>query len=274
MTAALKRLLRAVLPAPLHAALVRRRRLRFTGPYRTWSDARAASTGYNAPAILARMTASARAVAAGRAAYERDTVLFPTPTADPLLLAELTALAATRPAGLRVLDFGGALGSTWFQHRPFLASLPPVAWHIVEQPDIAARGRAEFAGPTLTFHDCLDSALAAGPPDLVLLSSVLHYLPEPWPLLARLATLPARAWLVTRTPFSDTVHSNQIVVQHVPATIYAASYPAWIFSPAAFATFWAAHSTTLAWHPCTDGQFATGGLNFDYRTALIRPAGK
>jgi len=117
MTAALKHLLRAVLPASLHAALTRHRRLRFSGPYRTWSDARAASTGYDEPAILARMTAATRTVAAGRAAYERDTVLFPEPAADPLLLAELTALASLRPAGLRVLDFGGALGSTWFQPK-------------------------------------------------------------------------------------------------------------------------------------------------------------
>ena len=271
MTAALKHLLRAVLPASLHAALTRHRRLRFSGPYRTWSDARAASTGYDEPAILARMTAATRTVAAGRAAYERDTVLFPEPAADPLLLAELTALASLRPAGLRVLDFGGALGSTWFQHHPFLASLPPVAWHIVEQPEIAARGRAEFSGPHLTFHDSLDSALAAGPPDLVLVSSVLQYLPDPWPLLARLATLPARAWLITRTPFSDTLRSDTIVVQHVPTAIYAASYPAWIFSPATFTSFWDARSVSLDWHPCTDGHFTVADISFDYRTAVLHP---
>ena len=271
MTAALKHLLRAVLPASLHATLTRHRRLRFSGPYRTWSDARAASTGYDEPAILARMTAATRTVAAGRAAYERDTVLFPEPAADPLLLAELTALAPLRPAGLRVLDFGGALGSTWFQHHPFLASLPPVAWHIVEQPEIAARGRAEFSGPHLTFHDSLDSALAAGPPDLVLVSSVLQYLPDPWPLLARLATLPARAWLITRTPFSDTLRSDTIVVQHVPAAIYAASYPAWIFSPATFTSFWDARSVSLDWHPCTDGHFTVADISFDYRTAVLHP---
>ena len=271
MTAALKHLLRAALPASLHAALTRHRRLRFTGPYRTWSDARAASTGYDAPDVLARMTAATRAVAAGRAAYERDTVLFPEPAADPLLLAELTALASLRPAGLRVLDFGGALGSTCFQHRPFLQSLPPIAWHIVEQPEIAARGRAKFSGPHFTFHDSLESALAPGPPDLVLISSVLQYLPDPWPLLARLAELPARAWLITRTPFADTLRSDQIVVQHVPATIYAASYPAWIFSPAYFIAFWGARSVTLTWHPCTDGHFTAAEVPFDYRSAVLHP---
>ncbi len=170
-----------------------------------------------------------------------------------------------------MLDFGGALGSTWFQHHPFLASLPPVAWHIVEQPEIAARGRAEFSGPHLTFHDSLDSALAAGPPDLVLVSSVLQYLPDPWPLLARLATLPARAWLITRTPFSDTLRSDTIVVQHVPAAIYAASYPAWIFSPATFTSFWDARSVSLDWHPCTDGHFTVADISFDYRTAVLHP---
>lgn len=269
MTAALRRFLRTMLPAPLHAALTRHRRIRFTGPYRNWADATAAGTGYDAPTILARMTASAHAVAAGHAAYERDTVLFPTPAADPLLLAELTALAPLRPAGLRVLDFGGALGSTWFQHRTFFDSFPPVDWHIVEQPAIASRGRAEFTRPGLTFHDSLEDALVAGPPDLVLLSSVLHYLPAPWSQLERLVALPARAWLVTRTPVSDALHTDHAVVQHVPPVIYRASYPAWIFPAASFASFATAHRLSLVWHRCTDGHFTLPGLAFEFRTAVF-----
>jgi putative methyltransferase (TIGR04325 family) len=270
MTAGLKRLLRAVLPAPLRAALTAHRRLRFSGPYQTWADARHASTGYDAPAILERMTASARAVAAGQAAYERDTVLFRDPTPDPLLLAEITALTKIRPAGVRVLDFGGALGSTWFQHRPFLAGLGTVAWHVVEQPFIAERGRTEFTNPNLTFHDSIESALASGPPDLVLLSSVLQYLEAPWSVLERLASLPASVWLITRTPFADALASDTLVVQHVPATIYPASYPAWIFSPDHFAAFWTARHTVLGWHPCSEGSFRVRDLSFTFRTALIR----
>lgn len=269
MTAGLKRFLRTLLPASLYTALTRHRRLYFTGPYRTWADARTASTGYDAPAILDRMTTSARAVAAGKAAYERDTVLFREPATDPLLTAELTALAAARPRGLRVLDFGGALASTWFQHRDFLATLPPVTWHIVEQPTVAARGRADFANANLIFHDSLESALAAGSPDLVLLSSVLQYLEDPWAILERLSSLPNCIWLITRTPFADGATSDAVVVQHVPATIYAASYSAWVFSAARFAAFWAQRSAVVECHPCTDGAFVAGELAFDFRTARI-----
>ena len=272
MITTLKNLVRAALPAPLHRALTRRRRLHFTGPYRNWSAARAAAGGYDDPAILERMVASAREVAAGRAAYERDTVLFHEPAADPLLLGELETLALSRPRGLRVLDFGGALGSTWFQHRAFLRKLPPVSWHIVEQPKIAARGRLEFSGSGLTFHDSLDSALDQGPPDLVLISSVLQYLPDPWSALARLSALPAETWLITRTPFTDTLATDTIVVQHVPAAIYRASYSAWVFSTAAFEDFWTRRSASLTWHPCTGGRFTDAGVIQSYRTARIRSA--
>ncbi len=272
MTTPLKRLLRAVLPAPLAAALVRRRRLRFSGPYPSWAAARTASRGYDDDAILTRMVEATRAVAAGRAAFERDTVLFTGPQHDPLLAAELAALASRRPAPLRVLDFGGALGSTWWQHRALFATLPPIEWHVVEQPAVAARGRAEFARPGLAFHDSLASALPAGPPDLVLAASVLQYLESPWTTLAELAALPAATWLVARTPFVDAAAADLLTVQHVPANIYRASYPAWVFPAKSFAAFATARGLAIEWHACDDGAFTAGGVPFDFRTVILRRA--
>ena len=51
----------------------------------------------------------------------------------------------------------------------------------------------------------------------------------------------------------------------------AASYPAWIFSPAYFIAFWGARSVTLTWHPCTDGHFTAADVPFDYRSAGLHP---
>jgi len=275
MNAPLRALARALLPRPLRRWLTRHQRLRFTGPYPDWAAARAASSGYDAPEILQRIATAAREVAAGRAAYERDTVLFTEPHADPFLLGAIQRVA---PSGttvpLRVLDFGGSLGSTFLQMRPWLAPGRALRWDIVEQPAVAELGRREYQTAELRFHASLDAALDPDPaaPDVVLLSSVLSYVEHPWPILQRLAALPAAAWIVTRTCFSDTP-DDRVVVQHVPASIYRASYPAWVFAGEKFRRFWTERDCSLAWHSTVEGGASAGPLHFAFKNVVILPRG-
>ena len=77
----------------------------------------------------------------GRAAYERDSVLFEEVEYVWPLLASLMWVGARHLGSLNVLDFGGSLGSTYFQNRIFLATLPSVRWNIVEQPRHVEVGR-------------------------------------------------------------------------------------------------------------------------------------
>ena len=68
------------------------------------------------------------------------------------------ALAAAANGGrLEVVDFGGALGSTWWQHREELSALGLRRWVVVEQPQFIEAGR-EFAGEILGFAPTLAAA--------------------------------------------------------------------------------------------------------------------
>lgn len=199
----------------------------FVGDFADWSAAKRASVGYGAEEIAERALRAALKVKEGEAAYERDTVLFSSaeysfPVVTGLLLA---ALAEERH--LRVLDFGGAFGSSYFQNRGLLQQLEELRWGIVEQESFVARGREHIADNTLRFYSSIEGCLNDMQPNFILLSSVLNYLPEPLTLLNQLAGLGARFICLDRTLVALQGRSR-LTVQIVPPEIYEASYPCWI----------------------------------------------
>jgi putative methyltransferase (TIGR04325 family) len=266
MNRSIKAVLNRVLPASLLSRLVRFRRVTFTGPYSSWSLAAAQATGYNAPGILDRVTTATREVIAGRAAFERDAVTFYEPDPDPVIIGALQkAVPSSGP--LRVLDFGGSLGSSYHQHRRSLSNVPDIEWHVVEQGHFVDRGRAEFQTGELRFHRSIEEACNPNPPHAVLLSSVLQYLEDPWSVLTATARLSASSWIINRTPFHR-APNDLAIVQHVPPSIYRASYPAWVLSEPKFNHFWRTYGVNPTWHPAPEGEVRDGPLHFSFRTAI------
>ena len=130
--------------------------------------------------------------------------------------------------------------------------------------------RLRFTGPYPDWPAALDAS--TGAPHVVLLSSVLSYVEHPWPILGRLAALPAAAWIVTRTCFSDTP-ADRVIVQQVPASIYRASYPAWVFAEEKYRRFWSERGASLSWHATVEGEANAGPLQFAFKNVLILPRG-
>lgn len=201
----------------------------FSGEFGSWAEARARCSGYDDAAILGRVLAATRAVREGRAAFERDAALFDSPQ-PPFPLLTMLLWAALRAGGvLNVLDFGGALGSSYFQCRPFLGALTRLSWTVVEQPRFVEAGRREIADGPLAFHPTLEEAWAASPPDLVLLSGVLQYVPDPEAVLARIVEREPAYIVIDRTPLNE-ADRDLVAVQHVPESMGRASYPVRLFS--------------------------------------------
>lgn len=200
----------------------------FTEYAGTWEEAVASVRGYGDTAIIERVADATRAVERREAAFERDSVLFDEPQYSWPLVAALTH-AAARDGRLHVIDFGGALGSTYRQHRPFLDDLPDVRWAVVEQADFVRIGRGEFTTDRLTFHDSIDEASGVVHATVVLFGSSLQYLPEPGAPLVDAARTPARTLVIDRTPLSDRP-TDVITIQTVPPSIYRAAYPMWVLS--------------------------------------------
>src|SRR5690606_5982367 len=119
-----------------------------------------------------------------------DTVLFHRREANGHLLKALQIAAVANGGRLRVVDFGGALGSTWWQHRPWLEEFSEVTWSVVEQPAFVEIGQREFSVGPLRFFPSLSSCFDYDQPDIILLSSVLPYLEKPHSLLAEIRLLP------------------------------------------------------------------------------------
>jgi putative methyltransferase (TIGR04325 family) len=207
----------------------RHRNIFFEGPYADWSSAVSASRGYDAPAILAKALDAARAVVQGRAAYERDTVLFKERSYSHQLLAWLIYVASRSDGRLKVIDFGGALGSSYFQHRTALGHLNELKWCVVEQPHFVKAGSIEFEDESLSFSDSLDEAIDRVQPNIVLLSAVLQYLEYPHRFLEDLLSRGVKFILIDRTMAQFDV-AEEPFVQHVPEWIYSASYPVWFLN--------------------------------------------
>lgn len=165
----------------------------------------------------------------GVAAFERDSVLFDEIEYSWPVTAALMHVAARSGGRLHVLDFGGALGSSYFQNRKFLGGLNDVRWCVVEQEHYVEAGRNHLQDARLTFCRSIGEATETLKPNVVLLSSVLQYLKEPYAVLRELLDLKSESVLVDRTPFYDGA-KDCALVQNVPKEIYRASYPMWVMN--------------------------------------------
>jgi len=228
-------MLRSVIP-PVFIHLAKRLRGKaptaaygLSGDYRSWGEAMAASTGYDGEVILEKTRLALLAVKNGGAAFERDSVLFDEIEYAWPLLAGLMWVAARCGGTLNVLDFGGSLGSTYFQNLAFLSALPGVRWNIVEQPQHVKTGEEWFEDDHLRFYADIADCLAETQPNVVLLSGILQYLERPYAILDQVLALPCEYVIIDRTPFWSG-SADRLCVQAVPPSIYPASYPSWIFS--------------------------------------------
>ncbi len=200
---------------------------RFSGPYADWIEASADGFGYNDKVILNRVKQATRQVIEGKASYEQDSVLFHSPLPPSSLLKVLRAAAKRNPAGLNVLDFGGALGSLYHRVLPYLSNIKINSWYVCEQPHFVECGQREFQVASLRFIENPAAASESKSIDVLLLSSVLCYLPRPLEQLRLLAELSPGAILIDRTPWSPD-NAWHLLVQHVPRSIYRAAYPVWL----------------------------------------------
>ena len=184
----------------------------------SWDDARAGSNSYDTEFILQRVRdATERTRQSGNtSSVERDgSILVDAEPPMPLVACLLRSTRVDADA-ITVIDFGGALGTTYRQCAKLLSVVRGLRWHVVEQPGFVKCGRAEYQTSTIQFFDTIDEAVLASRPDVFLFSSVLQYLDDPYQVLARAIELKPRAIIIDRTPVSDLV-LDTYTIQYVPS---------------------------------------------------------
>lgn len=201
-------------------------RLYYFGDFSSYAEAerkcKELCGGYNAPNILQQVNEATQKVRAGKALYEQDGVCFYEPLYNYELLASLFFIKATE-GKLNVLDFGGALGSTYYRYKNFWQKLNAM-WNIVEQKHFVDCGKINE--PEINFYYTIDEAKSEHNINVLLLSSVIQYLDDPYKWFENLCSKDFKYIILDETAFSlDENAKKQILLQHVPKSIYKAIYP-------------------------------------------------
>ncbi len=199
------------------------------GDYSTWEKATKDSTGYNAQNILEKCKTSILKVKNGEAVYERDSVLFDEIQYSFGLLSGLQKVAIENNNNLSVLDFGGSLGTSYFQNKEFLSSIINVKWSVVEQKHFVDCGRKFFQDNKLHFFETIEECLDSTCSNIILFSGVLQYIENPYYIIKKILKLKIPYIIIDRTSFVDEGR-DIITIQKVPKSIYTASYPSRFFS--------------------------------------------
>lgn len=205
------------------------------GNFSSWNEARKKCSGYESDLILEKVKISTSKVKNGLAVYERDSVIFDKIEYSFPLLSGLMWIASRNKGNLNVLDFGGSLGSSYFQNRNFLDSLEKVNWCVVEQPGFVKAGIEFFEDEKLHFFYSVEECMNSFETDVVLLSSVLQYLEKPFKLIDQITSTGIEYLIIDRTPFVK--GPDRITVQKVNPKIYRGSYPCWFFNKEKFLTY-------------------------------------
>jgi putative methyltransferase (TIGR04325 family) len=205
------------------------------GNFDNWDEVKRLAPGYDADNILKKTKESLLRVKNGEAIYERDSVLFDKKEYPYAIISSLLYIAARNNSKLNVIDFGGSLGSTWFQVRDFIPAEIELSWSIVEQEAYIKEGKDHFSDGVLDFYFSIEECIAAKKDiHVILLSSVVQYLEKPHEFLDQLTNYNVNYLLFDRTAFVNGDAPDRLTLQIVPPEIYEAKYPAWFFNEYGF----------------------------------------
>jgi len=187
----------------------------WSGDYSRWQNALQNCTGYDALNILEKVKNATLKVKNGEAVYERDSVLFDIIEYSYPLLSALLWKALINNSKLTVIDFGGSLGSTYYQNKKYL-----------EQENFVETGRKYIQDNRISFHATFKEAQAIHKADLLVISCAIHYMEKPYELIKKILQFNIPHIIIDNTPFNYE-ERDRLTVQKVPPEIYTASYPCW-----------------------------------------------
>lgn len=227
----------------------------YKGDYSNWTEATRHSSGYNTLEILKKVKESTLKLKAGKTCGERDSVTLDTEPSPWLPLKIFQKVSVQNKGRLTVIDYGGALGCSYYQHRNNIGMLDRFVWLVIEQENFVKCGNEAFADDYLRFSTDISSCPEASKADILLLSSVLQYMERPYDKINGLVSLNVPWIIVDRAPLSREKR-DIMTVQRVNPKIYNASYPAWLLDKERFlGSFKGKYELVKQFHP----------IDFDYR---------
>ena len=147
------------------------------------------------------MSESTLAVLRGEAAFERDSFLFHKKEVNYNLMMYLYKYHI-QDGKLDVLDFGGALGSTYLQHRKELEAIG-ANWTVTEQEHFVDFGKKNITAGNLRFASSEELEPMWGKFNVLLFSGVLQYIEDAESVIRDTCSRKIRRIIIERTPVSD-----------------------------------------------------------------------
>jgi putative methyltransferase (TIGR04325 family) len=200
----------------------------WSGKYKSWKTASDKCSGYDAGSILEKVKSAVLEVKHGKAAYERDSVTFRKLEYSHELLHIFESIASKNNNTLDVVDFGGSLGSTYFQYRQLLTSVK-LSWKVVEQQHYVDTGKKFIEDEQLKFYYTIKESIGGEKAKVLFLGSVLQYLEKPSEFVNDIMSYGFDYIIIDRTAFIEDSR-DRLTIQNVPESIYKASYPVWFFN--------------------------------------------
>ncbi len=175
--------------------------------------------GYENDNIFKKVKNAALAVKEGKAAYERDGFLF-YEKEFYLQLLEVLYEVFFEYGECNVIDFGGSLGSTFFQNKDKLTKyIPQIKWNVVEQRHFVEWGKDNLEDERLKFYYTIDEVNKC---NIVLFGGSLQYLEDYHVFLKQVAAREIKYLIIDRIAISN---ETWVSIEHVHEPIYEASYP-------------------------------------------------
>ena len=203
----------------------------YSGPYKSWILAQRKSIGYNDRNIINKVRKSALIAKNSKSKFEIDSLIFSKPYRNIKFEKILINLNKKKKL-IKIIDFGGSLGSTYYRYRNIFSSQKRIKWSIIEQKVFVEIGKKEFKDKNLNFYYNLEDFITKNKNeqiDIFLLSSSLQYIKDYKKIINKVNKLNASYLIILKTPMRLS-KTNGIYVEKVPKQIYGTSYSSWVFS--------------------------------------------
>ena len=222
----MRKIIRLFVPPILKNLWRYNRRYGWSGDYSSWEKAEAATSGYDEGQILEKVRSSALKVKTGEAVFERDSILHDKVDYSLPLTAAILWAAVENKNRLHLIDFGGSLGTSYFQNKEFLKQISEVKWGVIEQSHYVNCGKKEFETDELLFFHSISECFQSYKPNIILFVSSFQYMRDPYALLDEIFKYDIEFFFIERTGFNNG-DSDRLTIQNVPPWYYKASYPCW-----------------------------------------------
>lgn len=206
----------------------------WSGDYKNWQDAMKHCTGYDDPSITEKALSSILETKDQSDRYERDSsIIEGTPDFAFNSLRWMKSFAEGNKIDL--VDFGGSLGSSFFQLKPFLDNYS-VKWNVIEQEHVAAVGKSKLENDQLKFFSNIQNIPDASSISTFFSSAAIQYLQDPYKVLHDLNLREFKYLIFDRLSVHES-EKDRLTIQIVPKKRYKAIYPCWFLSKKKFLNY-------------------------------------